>query len=60
MFSNSNNARIEVVIDTGNSGTGNRWGSYTLVGGDDHISSYAAIEVVQYTTSSNAARQYTS
>ena len=60
MFSNSNNARIEVVIDTGNTGTGNRWGSYTLVGGDDHISSYAAIEVVQYTTSSNAARQYTS
>ena len=35
-------------------------GSYSLVGGNDHITSYAGIEVVQYTTSSTGTRQYTS
>ena len=60
MHSNQNNARIEIVIDTGNTGTVNRWGSYSLVGGNDHITNYAGIEVVQYTTSSTGTRQYTS
>ena len=60
MHSNQNNARIEIVIDTGNTGTGNRWGSYSLVGGNDHITSYSGVEVIQYTTSSTGTRQYTS
>jgi roadblock/LC7 domain-containing protein len=60
MHTNQNNPRIEVVIDTGNTGTSNRWGSYSLVGGTDHITAYIGIEVVQYTTSSTGTRQFTS
>jgi hypothetical protein len=61
MFSNQNNAMIEIVIDTGNTGTGNRWGSYSLRGGTDRITSYDPLEIVQYTTSAAAnVRQFSS
>ena len=61
MYSNQNNARIELVLDTGNAGTGNRWGSFSIYGGVDHITAYTPIEVVQYTTSSAAnVRQFSS
>jgi hypothetical protein len=61
MYSNQNNARIELVLDTGNTGTGNRWGSFSIYGGADHIVAYTPIEVVQYTTSSAAnVRQFSS
>jgi hypothetical protein len=61
MYSNQNNARIELVIDSGNAGTGNRWGSFSIYGGVDHIRGYAPIEVVQYTTSNAAnVRQFSS
>jgi len=61
MYSNQNNPRIELVIDTGNTGTGNRWGSFSIYGGVDHIRGYVPIGVVQYTTSSAAnVRQFSS
>tara|TARA_B110000211_G_C13837870_1_gene446534 strand:- start:323 stop:745 length:423 start_codon:yes stop_codon:yes gene_type:complete len=61
MFSNQNNPMIEIVIDTGNTGTGNRWGSYSLRGGTDRITSYDPLEIVQYTTSAAAnVRQFSS
>ena len=61
MYSNQNNARIELVIDTGHTGTTNRFGSFSIYGGADHLTAYTPLEVVQYTTSSAAGtRQFSS
>lgn len=50
--------RVELVINTGSGGTGNRWGSMVFFGGTDTITSDCPISLVQYTWNGSTARQY--
>ena len=50
--------RCELVINTGGSGTGNRWGSMVFWGGTDTITSNCPISLVQYTWNGSTGRQY--
>ena len=52
--------RVELVIDTGTSQTGNRWGSYVFFGGTDTITSNSPLTLVQYGWSSGTGRLYSS
>ena len=51
-------AGIELVIDTGATGTSNRWGSIVLRGGTDTISPNCPIEIIQYSYTSTTTRIY--
>jgi hypothetical protein len=51
-------AGIEIVIDTGNTATGNRWGNIILRGGTDTISPNFPIEIIQYSYTSSTTRVY--
>jgi hypothetical protein len=50
--------RIEVIFDTGGTGSSNRWGSYVFRGGTDTITSSQPIELVQYTWSSSTSQVF--
>lgn len=50
--------RVELVIDTGTSQTGNRWGSYLFFGGTDTITSNSPLKLVQYSWTANTSKVY--
>ena len=50
--------RVELVINTGGSATGNRWGSMVFYGGTDTITGNNPISLVQYTWNGSTGRQY--
>ena len=50
--------RVELVIDTGAGGTGNRWGSYLFFGGTDTITGNSPLTLTQYTWNGSTGRQY--
>ena len=50
--------RVEVVVDTGSTATGNRWGSFVFRGGHDTISTSHEIELIQYSFTSTTAKVY--
>ena len=52
--------RVELVIDTGNGNTGNRWGSYVFFGGTDTITGNSPLSLVQYGFNSSTGRLYSS
>ena len=58
VYHNTQN-RVELVIDTNTSATGNRWGSYLFFGGTDTITSNSPLTLVQYSWTSSTARVYT-
>ena len=52
------NGTLEVVIDTGQSGTTNRWGSMVFRGGTDTINGSQPLEIIQYSYSSSTSKVY--
>ena len=52
--------RVELVINTGGSATGNRWGSMVFFGGTDTITGNNPITLVQYGWNSSTSRLYSS
>jgi len=52
--------RVEIVVDTGTSQVGNRWGSYVFFGGTDTITANSPLSLVQYGWSSSSGRLYSS
>ena len=52
--------RVELVIDTGNGQTSNRWGSYVFFGGTDTITSNSPLTLVQYAWNAYTTRLYSS
>jgi len=52
--------RIELVISTGSSATGNRWGSMVFFGGTDTITGDNPITLVQYGWNQQTGRLYSS
>ena len=50
--------RVELVIDTGASGTGNRWGSYLFFGGTDTITGNSRLTLTQYAWNGSTGRLY--
>jgi hypothetical protein len=58
-YCNSSNNYAEIVIDTLATGTGNRWGSISVYGGQDKINTYHHTEIVQVAYSGANSRQFT-
>ena len=52
--------RIELVINTGTSQAGNRWGSYVFFGGTDTITGDTPLTLVQYGWNNSTGRLYSS
>ena len=50
--------RVELVIDTGAGGTGNRWGSYLFFGGTDTITGNSRLTLTQYAWNGSTGRLY--
>ena len=57
VWQNTSN-RVELVIDTGTSQVGNRWGSYVFYGGTDTITANSPLKLVQYSWTSSTAKVY--
>lgn len=53
-----NNNYAELVIDTIGTGTTNRWGSITLLGGTDNITTIQPLNIVAYSWTSTTTRVY--
>ena len=49
---------LEVVIDTGQGGTVNRWGSMVLRGGTDTITATQPLEIIQYSYTGSTSKVY--
>jgi hypothetical protein len=56
MYQNSN--YLEIVVDTINTNTSNRWGSITFFGGTDTITTVQALEIMTYSWTSTTTRVY--
>ena len=52
------NNTLEIVIDTGGTGTTNRWGSVVLRGGTDTITPSQILDVIQYSKTSTTTKVY--
>ena len=52
--------RVELVINTGTSQAGNRWGSYVFFGGTDTITGDTPLTLVQYGWNNSTGRLYSS
>ena len=52
-------SKVEIVYDTGNTGTSNRWGSAVIRGGTDTITSSTPIKIVQHSYTSTTAQVWT-
>ena len=52
--------RVELVINTGTSQAGNRWGSYVFFGGTDTITGNSPLTLVQYGWNNSTGRLYSS
>jgi hypothetical protein len=53
-----NNGYIEIVVDTVNTATTNRWGSITFLGGTDTIATVQPLEIMTYSWTSTITRVY--
>ena len=53
-----NNGFLEVVVDTINTATTNRWGSITFLGGTDSITTVQPLEIIAYSWASTTTRVY--
>lgn len=53
-----NNGYLEVVVDTIGTGTTNRWGSITFLGGSDTITTVQPLEIMTYSWTSTTTRVY--
>ena len=53
-----NGGYIEVVVDTIQTGTTNRWGSITFLGGTDTIATVQALEIMTWSWTSTTSRVY--
>ena len=53
-----NNGFLEIVVDTINTSTTNRWGSITFLGGTDTIASVQPLEIMAYSWTASTARVY--
>jgi hypothetical protein len=53
-----NNNFIEVVVDTISTGTTNRWGSISFLGGTDNLTTIQPLEIVAYSWTSTTTRVY--
>jgi hypothetical protein len=53
-----NNGYIEIVVDTVNTATTNRWGSITFLGGSDTIATVQPLEIMAYSWTSTVTRVY--
>jgi hypothetical protein len=49
---------LEVVVDTIGTGTTNRWGSITFLGGTDAITTVQALEIMTYSWTNSTSRVY--
>ena len=53
-----NNGYLEIVVDTVGTGTTNRWGSITFLGGSDAITTVQPLEIMAYSWTSTTTRVY--
>ena len=53
-----NNGFLEVVVDTLNNSTTNRWGSITFLGGTDAIATVQPLEIMAYSWTASTTRVY--
>jgi hypothetical protein len=53
-----NNGYVEIVVDTVNTSTTNRWGSITFLGGSDTIATVQPLEIIAYSWTSTTTRVY--
>jgi hypothetical protein len=53
-----NNGFLEVVVDTLNNSTTNRWGSITFLGGMDAITNVQPLEIMTYSWTASTTRVY--
>ena len=49
---------IEVVVDTVGTGTSNRWGNITFLGGTDNLTTIQPLEIMTYSWTSTTTRVY--
>jgi hypothetical protein len=49
---------LEIVVDTISTGTGNRWGSISFLGGTDNITTIQPLEIIAYAWTSTTTRVY--
>jgi hypothetical protein len=49
---------LEIVVDTISTGTGNRWGSISFMGGTDNITTIQPLEIMAYSWTSTTTRVY--
>ena len=53
-----NGGYVEIVVDTVNTSTTNRWGSITFLGGTDAITTVQALEIMTYSWTNSTSRVY--
>jgi hypothetical protein len=57
-YINTTTNYLEIVVNTNNSGTSNRWGSQVFRGGTDPITASHPLSIVQYSWTSSTAQVY--
>jgi hypothetical protein len=53
-----NSSYLEIVVDTANTGTSNRWGSISFMGGTDNITTIQPLEIMAYSWTATTTRVY--